>query len=89
MVLLVDKTLDELIANGQESLKLNYLGDVAKEELKHVGSAFGKTMAEIDAKVHKLDSAGREAKIKETNEALKHYCQIVEDRITMVVAKEW
>jgi hypothetical protein len=89
VVILVDKTLDELIANGQESLKLNYLGEVAKEELKHVGNAFAKTMAEIDAKVHKLDSAGREAKIKEANEALKHYSQIIEDRITKAVAKEW
>lgn len=89
VVILVDKTLDELITKGQESLKLNYLGEVAKEELKHVGSAFAKTMAEIDAKVHNLDAPGREAKIREANEALKYYSQIVEDRIAKVVATEW
>ena len=89
VVILVDKTLDELIANGQESLKLNHLGEVAKEELKHVGNAFAKTMAEIDNKIPTLDKSERDAKIKEANETLKHYSQIVEDRITKVVAKEW
>lgn len=89
VVILVDKTLDELISEGQESLKLDYLGEVAKEELKHLGNAFGKTMAEIDAKVHTLDAKGRETKVREANEVLKHYSLIVEDRLTKVVAKEW
>jgi hypothetical protein len=89
VVIEVDKTLDELIKNGQESLKIEHLGDVAKEELVKVGDVFAKTVAAIDDKVKDLNAAGRETKIKEANEALKHYAQIVQDRLNGAVEREW
>ncbi len=89
VVIEVDKTLDEMIKRGEESLKINYLGDVAKAEVVKVGDAFAKTMETIDGKIKDLDSAGREAKIKEANEVLKHYARIVEDRANAAVQKEW
>jgi hypothetical protein len=89
IVIQIDKTLDELIKAGQENLKISYLGEVALAELAKAGDAFQKTMQEIDGKVKDLDSAGREAKIKEANEVLKHYAKIMEDRANAAVMKEW
>lgn len=89
MVIEVDKTLDALIKAGQESLKINYLGDVAKAELEKVGGVFSKTMQTVDAKVEGLDAKGRAEKVKEANEVLKHYGAIVQDRVNAAVEKEW
>jgi len=89
VIIEIDKTLDEMIKKGQESLKIDHLGEVAKSELDKVAGIFSKTMEEVDAKIGELDSKRREAKIKEANEVLKHYARIVEDRLVKVVDKEW
>ena len=85
----IDKTLDALIKSGEESLKINYLGDVAKEEVTKLGDAFSATMKEIDGKLEGLDAKGRETKIKEANEVLKHYAKIVQTNVNTAVMKEW
>jgi hypothetical protein len=89
VVVEVDKVLDELIKNGQESLKINHLGDIAKAEIETVGDAFSKTMQALDAKMDGLDAKGRTDKLKEGNEVLKHYAKIVQDRVNTAVEKEW
>src|SRR5262249_9130433 len=89
VVIEIDKVLDELIKNGQESLKINHLGDIAKAEIETVGDAFSKTMRELDVKMDGLDGKGRAEKVKEGNEVLKHYSKIVQDRVNTAVQKEW
>jgi hypothetical protein len=89
VVIEVDKTLDEMIKKGEESLRINYLGDLAKAEVVKVGNAFSKTMESLDATIQDLDGPKREAKIKEANEVLKHYAAIVQDRANAAVEKEW
>jgi hypothetical protein len=85
----IDKTLDALIKSGEESLKINYLGDVAKEEVTKLGDAFSATMKDIDGKLEGLDAKGRETKVKEANEVLKHYAKIVQSNVNTAVMKEW
>jgi hypothetical protein len=89
VVIEIDKTLDALIKSGEESLKINYLGDVAKDEVKKCGDAFSATMKDIDGKLDGLDAKGREVKLKEANDVLKHYAKIVQDSVNGAVVKEW
>jgi hypothetical protein len=89
IIIEVDKTLEALIKAGEESLKIDALGDVAKQELDKVSDAFAQTMKDIDAKIELLDPAKRDKQIKEANEVLKHYSKTVEDRIDEAVQKEW
>lgn len=89
IIIEVDKTLEALINAGEESLKIDHLGDVAKEELDKVSDAFAQTMKDIDSKIELLDPDKRDKQIKEANEVLKYYSKIVEDRIDDAVQKEW
>lgn len=87
----IDKVMSDLIAEGAESLKVAHLGEVALKEIQSVGDAFSATMKDIDAKIGAMamNQAGRAEKIKEANEVLKHYADIVSDRANLAVQKEW
>lgn len=89
IVIEVDKTLEALIKAGEESLKIEHLGDVAKEELDKVADAFVQTIKEIDGKIELLDGDKRDRQIREANDVLKHYAKIVEDQIDLAVQAEW
>lgn len=89
VVIEVDKTLDKLIKAGEESLKIDHLGGVAKAELDKYCGAFSKTMHDIDAKAEGMDLREREKTVKEANEVLRHYTKLVEDRLNAAVEKEW
>src|SRR5262245_64993012 len=66
----IDRALDDLIKEGKESLKINHLGDVAKEEVEKVSGQFADTIASIERKISKDVLDGRETakQIKEANE---------------------
>jgi hypothetical protein len=87
----IDSTLDQLIKDGKESLRVDHLGNVAKTEVDKLRNSFTTTIAAIETKIETvlLDPAKRDAKIKEANEVLKHYAKIVEDRINAAVQAEW
>ena len=87
----VDATLDQLIKDGAESLKIAHLGEVAMTEINKVEKAFADTLRDLDATIGglALDEKARTAKIREANEVLKHYAGIVADRSNAAVQEEW
>ena len=84
----IDKVLDDLIKAGEESLKVQHLGEVAKAEIEKVRSAFTDTLKDIEDKIAKKPEIAAD-KTKEANEVLKHYARIVEDRVNAAVQVEW
>jgi hypothetical protein len=90
-VIEVDKTLDDLIKQGKESLKIEHLGNLAKAEVEKVRGLFADTIKTVEADVERnlLDPAKRDKKVKEANEVLKHYATIVEDQVNRAVQGEW
>jgi hypothetical protein len=87
----IDAVLDKLIKEGKESLKIDHLGNVAKAEVEKVRDDFVATIQGVEKKIQALalDVKERDAKIKEANEVLKHYAQIVEDRVNTAIQSEW
>ena len=84
----IDTVLDGLIKAGEESLKVQHLGEVAKAEIEKVRSAFTGTMKDIEDKIAKKPEIAAD-KIKEANEVLKHYARVVENLVNAAVQAEW
>ncbi len=91
VIIEIDKTLDDLIKSGKESLKISHLGDVAKKEVSKASKAFADTIKDLDKKIAQniLDKEATDAKIKEANQVLRHYAKIVEANANAAVQKEW
>ncbi len=89
----IDKTFDDLIKAGKESLKVEHLGNVAKAAIDKAAAAFVDTIKDLERKIETdhalMDPAKRDAKIKEANDVLKHYAKIVEDNANAAVQNEW
>jgi len=87
----IDQTLDKLIKEGKEGLKIEHLGNVAKAEVEKISANFVATIQLVETQIDTVlqDADQRDAKIKEANEVLKHYAKIVEDRVNAAVQGEW
>ena len=81
----VDKELQRLIDSGQESLKIDYLGRKAEEQLATLRGLFTDTIMKVD----KTIAAKLKDKSSEANQVLKHYAGIVQDMLDRAVQAEW
>lgn len=88
VVIEIDKTLQDLIDDGEESLKVDHLGSVAEKIVSDASSAFIDTIKKIDAGLGD-DPTESAKKIKEANEVLAYYGKIVQDRANKAVEDEW
>jgi hypothetical protein len=87
----IDSVLDDLMASGEADLKIAQFGDAAQAALDKCQGAFQKTILDLEAKLvtQFTDDGKRAAKVKEANEVLKHYAQIVRTDVEKAVADEW
>jgi len=84
----VDKELQRLIESGQESLKIDYLGRKAEEQLATLRGLFTDTIMKVD-KTIAADPTKLQEKTSEANQVLKHYAGIVQDTLDRAVQAEW
>jgi len=84
----VDKELQRLIDSGQESLKIDYLGRKAEEQLGTLRGLFTDTIMKVD-KTITADPTKLKDKTSEANQVLKHYAGIVQDTLDRAVQAEW
>jgi hypothetical protein len=85
----VDEEYLKLVRNGWvEDAHIQMMKAVQKEVELHT-AAFRDTILKIDAKMNGFSAREREAKVKEANEVLRHYKNIVERRINEIVDQVW
>ena len=84
----VDKELQRLTDSGQESLKIDYLGRKAEEQLATLRGLFTDTIMKVD-KAIAADPTKLKDKTAEANQVLKHYAGIVQDTLDRAVQAEW
>jgi hypothetical protein len=84
----VDNELQRLIDSGQESLKIDYLGRKAEEQLATLRGLFTETIMKVDRTIA-CDPTKLKDKTNEANQVLKHYAGIVQDTLDRAVQAEW